>query len=913
MIFGCINNHTIIDFAIKFGLKIYEFLLNLLYILDSDIRRDIFIGVTGLMVAIIIFIADIVSNKEYELEKRIILSKTDIISNMSFCIFIFLILLISSIVKCSYDLPTKCECHLQIECFYIYNDAIFFLLQLLINISILIFMYRTFNVFRVSVKLNTNGEYFNKELTNYINKRSLEVEKLANKQSLKKIKQFKHEFDNYIKKRKNLSSDVLDFELIKKLYMPIYANKDGIIKNYNYDKIDSAIDSINNFFNGEIKEFISEHAPIFIFARKIGDKVENATIIGYCLRGYKKYFEDFSNCIIYDENSIYIDDEIKLISKNLLEFANDFSEPDNFDGNNMLLNYLIYLYHNDLKGVRKIVLYQLEEVARIVCNDNYKNNKYASFLSNISSLAYSNNKYNEYKEISRLIYSLYYHQLNINNNDLKKVAYNFVNAYFKYDYFSIKKNSDVRFYDELMSNLLKFICLLIKNKKFDELSIVFENLLLDFNMNVIDDLSEKDILNFQFSIGIIQCLMLLIDKNEISDKDKMHIVRILNWTKRNFINIYDAWQVVDCFKKYYNKSSSIQAVYNHLQSDFTDHKYVNHWSWQHTSEELILRELLCAFNIKWTSKDIENYDEITKDDEYYFKSLKDVISSSKETKFERELKLDIKNNNLINLLKLVIADAEKKEKDYLKSNQLNEENLKKFERIIRKNVFESDKLEDYLKKLNKIENVDVKLKRVSGINELIPRDIFFEKKNGYENLAKSYGKIFQLPKEKEFINKIDSISKLSQDDINEVINKINNIDDYVVITSFVNCKKINNYDGRYDFALINNKKLEIMKFPQIKNMYLIEKKDLPLLQYCDFDEEFSFENVNQGLYYSLMDCSKDEKLRKEIIENTNWLGEKGDIYEQHEYLKQRCILKLFLAFRFYKVKNSSAIKFNVKE
>lgn len=170
-----------------------------------------------------------------------------------------------------------------------------------------------------------------------------------------------------------------------------------------------------------------------------------------------------------------------------------------------------------------------------------------------------------------------------------------------------------------------------------------------------------------------------------------------------------------------------------------------------------------------------------------------------------------------------------------------------------------------------------------------------------------------MPKEKEFINKIDSISKLSQDDINEVINKINNIDDYVVITSFVNCKKINNYDGRYDFALINNKKLEIMKFPQIKNMYLIEKKDLPLLQYCDFDEEFSFENVNQGLYYSLMDCSKDEKLRKEIIENTNWLGEKGDIYEQHEYLKQRCILKLFLAFRFYKVKNSSAIKFNVKE
>ena len=59
-----------------------NFIIRLLTTLDSDIRRDIFIGVTGLMIAIIIFIAEIISNKDYDLEKRVILNKTKIISNM---------------------------------------------------------------------------------------------------------------------------------------------------------------------------------------------------------------------------------------------------------------------------------------------------------------------------------------------------------------------------------------------------------------------------------------------------------------------------------------------------------------------------------------------------------------------------------------------------------------------------------------------------------------------------------------------------------------------------------------------------------------------------------------------------------------------------------------------------------------
>lgn len=905
MFVKCSDVYKIIDFIVDIGSKIYEFLFKTSYILNSDIRRDIFIGVTGLMVAIIIFIAEVISNKKYELEKRVILSKTEITKNMKFCIFIYFIMFVSSIVKCSYDSPT--------EYFYIQCDVLFIILQLLINILILVFMYKTFNIFKISVKLNIDKEYFNKELDSYVNKRSIDIEKEASKKSLKNIKKLKQDFEIYLKDKNNLSSNTLGVGFSEESYIPIYTNKRGIIKNYNYKKIDSMIENIDNISNEESKEYLPVNEPVFVFAKQIGDKVEKNSIVGYCLKGYKNYFRDFSNCIIYDENSMYVGDEIKLINENLLEFANDFSEPDDFDDNNRLFNYFNYLYQNDLNGVRKFSIYQLEETARTVYKDKYKNDRYAIFLNKISSLAYSNDNYDEYQQISKLIFFLYYQQLKIDGNDIKKVAYNFANHYFKYDYFSIKKNSDIRFYGELMSNLLRFICVLIREKKFNVITILFKNILLEHDRHISDDFDEKDILNLQFAIGIIQCLMMLIDKKDISDEDKKEMVNIINWTRQYFINTYDAWQIVMNFKRYCNRKSSIQDVYDHLEFDFIAHEYLSSWSGWHIDEKTILKELLCAFKIRTVFKDSINYDEITKDDKYYFKNLLELISSTEKTKFEQALNLNFSNNNLVESLKLVISDAENKEKEYIKNNQLDKNKVKDFERIIKEKALKSNQLEDYLNSLNKIEKIDIKIKRVCGINQLIPRDVFFEDYGGHESIAEQFGEVFEPAKEKEFINKIDSISKLSENDLNEVLNKIERVEDYLLIISYINCDNISGYDGYSNFLLIDDKKLEIMKFPQIDNIYLIEKKNLPKLQYCDFDEDFNKNNIEGNLYYELNDCSKDDKLRNEIIEKSSWLSEKGSIDEQQEYLKQQCRLRVFLAFRFCKIKYSKAIKFNVND
>ncbi|HIU12252.1 MAG TPA: hypothetical protein IAB65_06085, partial [Candidatus Onthocola stercorigallinarum] len=77
----------------------YDNFLNILTLLDSDVRRDIFICIIGLMIAIIVFIAEIISNKKYEVEKRLILEKTKIVKRTLLCVCVCFLMLFSSFVK----------------------------------------------------------------------------------------------------------------------------------------------------------------------------------------------------------------------------------------------------------------------------------------------------------------------------------------------------------------------------------------------------------------------------------------------------------------------------------------------------------------------------------------------------------------------------------------------------------------------------------------------------------------------------------------------------------------------------------------------------------------------------------------------------------------------------------------------
>jgi hypothetical protein len=44
-----------------------------------------------------------------------------------------------------------------------------------------------------------------------------------------------------------------------------------------------------------------------------------------------------------------------------------------------------------------------------------------------------------------------------------------------------------------------------------------------------------------------------------------------------------------------------------------------------------------------------------------------------------------------------------------------------------------------------------------------------------------------------------------------------------------------------------------------------------------------------------MYCSKDNVVRNYVLKNCEWLSEIGTKYEQTDYLKSKCVLKLFIS------------------
>ena len=96
---------------------------------------------------------------------------------------------------------------------------------------------------------------------------------------------------------------------------------------------------------------------------------------------------------------------------------------------------------------------------------------------------------------------------------------------------------------------------------------------------------------------------------------------------------------------------------------------------------------------------------------------------------------------------------------------------------------------------------------------------------------------------------------------------------------------------------------------QIDEIILLKKEDLPIINFCDFDTEWNSKFINGSLYFELVDCSENDVLRKEIMENSVWLKEKGNVVEQENYLKECCRIRLYIAYIITQNKNTTIMKF----
>ena len=125
----------------------------ILEVVKQDYISNIYIGVTGILVAIVIFIAEVIKDKNNELDKKVILYNTNIKYYIIYILFIFFYMLIVNMFEYNSENSICDFCNI----IYLITHSV---LLVVVIISICI----TGKIFWVTLKLNTEKDYFNKKL-----------------------------------------------------------------------------------------------------------------------------------------------------------------------------------------------------------------------------------------------------------------------------------------------------------------------------------------------------------------------------------------------------------------------------------------------------------------------------------------------------------------------------------------------------------------------------------------------------------------------------------------------------------------------------------------------------------------------------------------------------------------------------
>lgn len=879
----------------EFLKNIYNFIIwmniNIFEPLNGSVRIDAFVGIVGVLVAIVIFIAETMNDRKVETQKRFVLEKTKMKRIMTFSIFILSLCIIKEVI------PYNKEC---VGLFKI----LFFVVELLLNIFICRSIWLTIKLFGIAIKLNTDSDYFFAEYDKYIEKRLMEIHNRNINNSKKKLKN--ESIDKFLKNNKKYFS--FDVENVDD-YIPIKANKSGIFKSYSCRSLQAIIDKIEEEKRRR-KELIVYTKPLIILNLKGGEKVNRGVTVAYCKNDIINYEDSIRNSCLLNDSIPYLDNEINLIINDLFSLA-ETNIDDNFDSDSRLFNFYNFLYKNNMRSLLDISYEYIRKIYIKYYKDIHKNKELANFFSTLASLAYSNEDYERYRFLSNYIYYCYTEQLEI-TDDVRKTSYDFTNSLFRYDYYSIKENSDSIYYDVLLSNLMNFLFDLIIKKEFKAINDLFNNVIFDYNGFIDGEPDSYDIIKIQFSFGFIYGLIILTNKNIFNEDDKAELKKLIKYIESNFVDFYSQNEAIEYFKKYYNSNSNVHDVYYHFDFRFENKEYRNSWSGIHVDDIFILKEFIYVFGIDYSNSDDINSELISKDNKYFYERLLNIVKSDENSKLDAVLDISFNNSSLINVLEKLVEECKKTEAEYIKNNKISSEKTESFKNVIFNEIENGNELTSYLKDNNKYSIINKRNKRLFGINQIMGREFFFDEVYGLDNISKDYARAILTGISKDYLKKLDSIAEVIKEDFVKYIDGLNEKEKYVIITSPSNWRvlNLNNFDDKT--IDINNRKIDLIKIPKARDIYLIKKKDLPKVYMYEPDIKESGTYLN-GVYYDLIDCSTNTSARNEIQKNTKWLEEKGSVEDQIEYLKGNCVFKLFISPSIRKIPNSKCYKFVIKE
>ncbi len=898
-IYEFINNfqtmlETFKEFWIDYCLPILNIskdkIIELIKASQCDTRTNIYIGITGILVAIVIFIAEMVSNDKVEIYKDLMLKRTKIKNIVGMMIVTMISIWIGEIIKC---------------------ENLKFVIQFIIDLLIVYSTIKTFSIFLEIIHLNTNKVYFDEKLDEYVHD-ELKINFKKKEKELKKNIRLNNELREFIKKSKVFKYEKYPFYL-ENSYKIIESNVSGYIKEYDFYELKRIENNLLNKVNKvdkNIKEgVVSAELPEIIICKEIGEKSNKNYPIMYYKNTGEKVLNSINKAIIIDEHN-HVDTQISKIIDDIFSIG--------LQDETIISNIYEFLCRDKYENIIDVLLNKIDYSYFEHVYSEVDNKRFGELLIKLDTIAVKYDRCADFKIFNSFLTGIYIQKAKFESADIKLVAYKYANNVFSLNKYLVRKNTQKNFYDLMLVNLFDIIKFFIKNKRFDAIKVLFDN--IDFEIdNNFRDFSEFDILHFQFVIAIIYSMLYLYKIEEknggISEEYIENFVIINNIIKDRFFNFYELTDIIDKFIKYEDANSEIMRKTRDIDLNNDEHKYKKSWSWSPLNKDEVLKCMIYMFDIDYCDFDNINGDKINREDTNKYKSLRRIFEEKSYVKLEEYFNYENKyKKNVIKLIDKIIKIEEEKEKKFEQNADINETKIEDFKRLIIKSSKEKSPLEKIAEKIGHISKTNEKLKICIGISQLLPRNWFINDEVNMiytDNVADDIGKAFSRGMQAKILQLIEENSIEKEESLESLIKNINNVQDYIVL---INRRELYNLKYPYNTTEIeiSGKKIKIISIFDIDNIIVINKNSFPYIENCKFDASYSEDNIlEDDTYIEITDCSQNEQLRKEIIENNAWLKEKGDDKEKEDYLKTTCDFKVFKACKVIASKENQI--YNVKK
>lgn len=862
-------------------IDIINFILEALRILDCNLRYEVYFAITGIFIAIAIFIGEVMNpNKENILENKIILKNTKIVEEIYWILITFFMLWFNSLLS---DIKELSICKLTIICLkHPVLCILYYIIQIIINILIIITAIKTFNIFKITLEIKKDKQYLDKLVCNYTIDRIGELTK--QKEELNKT---------YIKKKDILMTKLPKLtiaygdENLKSNYKKIYASKDGTITDIDVNSILKNI-SLEKIQNIDSKEYLKP--PIYL-TKEIGETIYK----GDCIAQYKLMSNQNKNNALEKviKAAINITNEKIIVEEELYLCFNYQIDLMSKKESNSIIEF-----YNQFKNYDEVFFQFIKFLNEVI----EKTDMNEVFILNLQNLLNNIVKNEENKEH-------FYHCINVlgkiaikrikkckNNDEVNDYIFNeFINIINPIYHISEVNNKNVYF--EIVNYLLlKVITYLIDNKKLKAVDIIVENIGYLKYSKKNENAKIADIKR-HFSIALTYIFI-----TYFNEKDN-HIQEIKN-AKSLINNIYknlnakklfstDAILSINDFENIYNSDTKISNTYKHLSLDLINHKYKRTWGgnyYEYKEETLIT--ILTLFNSRYVLKEKNKLPKLNR---YSCDNILDMLDNPKRLKFleflNKKPKLKIRFEKLI--LDIKNEDI-KRETEYLISTPLSKSFIQTFKQVILKEMKNNSPILKKIEQIKKVEHSNKRLKEVLGYNTKILRDSFFEKNEGNINsFAKELADSMKNSIEEDILNKlpIENMKKVS--DIFDIIKGIKNQNEYTLLINYEDyIKYFENIKD--DYMVVNNKKVKIIETITDYSV-LIHNDDWPVLKYCTFAKNIANNQqcIKDNSYYvEIIDLAakENEKLVEQaVVKNKN-------VYDAN-YFKTHCILKFLVSYR----------------